>query len=65
MEVDQRLLAPLAQGTQVGHAVVTLDGEELDRRPLVSLETIPEAGFFGRTWDGLKLWIEGIGNDEE
>lgn len=65
MEVDQRLLAPLAQGAQVGHAVITLDGEELDRRPLVSLQAVPEAGFFGRTWDGIKLWFEGLGNEEE
>jgi len=64
MEVDHRLMAPLAQGTQVGHAVITLDGEELDRRPLVSLTEVPEAGFFGRTWDGIKIWLESFGSDE-
>lgn len=65
MEVDHRLLAPLAQGTAVGHAVITLDGEELDRRPLVSLEEVAEAGFFGRAWDGMKLWFDSLGGEED
>ncbi|GAB4183854.1 MAG: D-alanyl-D-alanine carboxypeptidase family protein [Wenzhouxiangellaceae bacterium] len=64
MAIDQRLLAPLPEGAEVGHAVIMLDGEEIDRRPLVTLQEVPEAGFFGRTWDSVKLWVEGLGSDD-
>jgi hypothetical protein len=33
-------------------------------RGLVALESINEAGFFGRTWDSLNLWIGGFLGDE-
>lgn len=64
MEVNERLLAPLAQHQAVGHAVIHLDDQELDRRPLVTLQAVAEAGFFGRSWDSIKLWFEGLSSDE-
>jgi D-alanyl-D-alanine carboxypeptidase (penicillin-binding protein 5/6) len=26
--------------------------------PLIAIEEVPEAGFIGRAWDALKLWIK-------
>jgi D-alanyl-D-alanine carboxypeptidase (penicillin-binding protein 5/6) len=26
--------------------------------PLIALESVPAAGFFGRTWDTLRLWLK-------
>jgi serine-type D-Ala-D-Ala carboxypeptidase (penicillin-binding protein 5/6) len=55
---QQPLMAPVAQGQQVGSLRVALDGKTLGEYPLVALENVPEAGFFGRTWDTLRLWVK-------
>jgi hypothetical protein len=34
-------------------------------RPLVTQAVVHEAGFFGSSWDGLKLWIDGLFEDDE
>ncbi len=59
MEVTHPLLAPFQAGDQAGRIVVALDGEELGRQPLVALADVPEAGFFGRTYDRLYRWLLG------
>jgi serine-type D-Ala-D-Ala carboxypeptidase (penicillin-binding protein 5/6) len=33
-------------------------GTLLAELPLVVLQPVEEAGFFGRTWDALRLWIK-------
>jgi D-alanyl-D-alanine carboxypeptidase (penicillin-binding protein 5/6) len=58
MEVPKTVLAPIAKGQAVGKVRVTLDGKTLAERPLVALEAVPEAGFFGRMWDEFWLWWE-------
>ncbi len=55
---QQPLLAPVAQGQRVGTLRVTLDGKPLAEYPLLALEAVPAAGFFGRTWDTLRLWLK-------
>jgi D-alanyl-D-alanine carboxypeptidase (penicillin-binding protein 5/6) len=55
---QQPLLAPVADGQQVGNLRVTLDGKPLGEYPLVALETVPVAGIFGRAWDTLRLWLK-------
>jgi D-alanyl-D-alanine carboxypeptidase (penicillin-binding protein 5/6) len=55
---QQPLLAPVAEGQQVGSLRVTLDGKPLGEYPLVALETVPVAGIFGRAWDTLRLWLK-------
>jgi D-alanyl-D-alanine carboxypeptidase (penicillin-binding protein 5/6) len=35
---------------------VSLDGKVLAERPLVALNEVPEAGFFGRLWDEFWMW---------
>jgi serine-type D-Ala-D-Ala carboxypeptidase (penicillin-binding protein 5/6) len=55
---QQPLMAPVAQGQQVGSLRVALDGKTLGEYPLLALENVPEAGFLGRTWDTLRLWVK-------
>jgi len=52
------LMAPVAEGARVGNLRVTLDGKPLGEYPVVALEAVEPAGFFGRGWDTLKLWFK-------
>ena len=65
VEMRPELIAPLAQGEEVGSVVISIGGEEITRRPLVALEAVTEAGFFGRTWDGMSMWIGGLFNSDD
>jgi D-alanyl-D-alanine carboxypeptidase (penicillin-binding protein 5/6) len=38
--------------------VVSAGGTAVASVPLVALQEVPLAGWFGRTWDGLRLWIK-------
>ena len=34
-------------------------GDAIDKeQSLIALESVPAAGFFGRTWDTLRLWLK-------
>jgi serine-type D-Ala-D-Ala carboxypeptidase (penicillin-binding protein 5/6) len=37
---------------------VTHDGKPHGEYPLVALEPVALAGFFGRAWDTLRLWLK-------
>jgi len=52
------LVAPVAEGDRVGVLRVTLDGKPVGEYPVVALESVPLAGFFGRAWDTLRLWLK-------
>jgi D-alanyl-D-alanine carboxypeptidase (penicillin-binding protein 5/6) len=52
------LVAPIAEGARVGNLRVTLDGKPLGEYPVVALEPVAAAGFFGRAWDTLRLWFK-------
>ena len=53
------LVAPLQQGESIATLRVTqANGTELARIPLQVLETVPQAGMFGRAWDALRLWLQ-------
>jgi D-alanyl-D-alanine carboxypeptidase (penicillin-binding protein 5/6) len=52
------LVAPVAAGARVGNLRVTLDGKPLGEYPVVALEAVDAAGFFGRAWDTLRLWLK-------
>jgi len=59
IERSDPLLAPLAAGQAVGTIkITTTGGSVITTRPLVALEPVALAGFFGRTWDALRLWIK-------
>jgi D-alanyl-D-alanine carboxypeptidase (penicillin-binding protein 5/6) len=55
---QQPLVAPLAKGQHVGVLRVTHDGKPFAEYPLIALEPVAQAGFFGRTWDTLRLWLK-------
>jgi D-alanyl-D-alanine carboxypeptidase (penicillin-binding protein 5/6) len=52
------LIAPVTAGDRIGLLRLTLDGKPVGEYPVIALETVPVAGFFGRTWDTLKLWLK-------
>jgi D-alanyl-D-alanine carboxypeptidase len=51
------LLAPIAVGTPVGTAQITLDGKPLRKVDLVALKADPEGGLWRRAIDSLRLWM--------
>jgi serine-type D-Ala-D-Ala carboxypeptidase (penicillin-binding protein 5/6) len=58
VERTQPLLAPLTAGQKIGVVRIKLDDKVIAERPLLAEKTVAEAGFFGRTWDTLQLWIK-------
>ncbi|HUD42628.1 MAG TPA: D-alanyl-D-alanine carboxypeptidase family protein [Dokdonella sp.] len=59
LELPSRVIAPLPKGQAVGTLKIELDGKTLLERPLVTLEDVPEGGFFKRLYDGVWLWFKG------
>jgi D-alanyl-D-alanine carboxypeptidase (penicillin-binding protein 5/6) len=55
---QQPLVAPVAQGQRVGTLRVSFEGKPLAEHPLLALEPVAPAGFFGRAWDTLRLWLK-------
>jgi D-alanyl-D-alanine carboxypeptidase (penicillin-binding protein 5/6) len=55
--LQQKLVAPLAKGTKIGVAKVSYDGKPVTEIPVVALEEIPQAGFFARLVDTVRLWF--------
>ncbi len=60
MEIDKTIKAPVAAGDSHGQLIVKLDDRTLLEEPLVSLETVEQAGFFARLWDSIKLFFIGL-----
>ena len=52
------LIAPFKQGQRVATLKVKLGEQQLSEVPLVALEPVEEAGFLGRAWDAMRLWIQ-------
>jgi D-alanyl-D-alanine carboxypeptidase len=52
---QQPFLAPVSKGQAMGTLRMTLDGKVVGDYPLVALEDISIAGWFGRFWDSLRL----------
>ncbi|MEN5016156.1 serine hydrolase [Erwinia sp. Eh17-17] len=53
-----QLTAPLAKNQVVGTIDFQLDGKSVEQRPLVVLEEVKEAGFFGRIWDYIMMKMD-------
>ena len=64
VEMLPELIAPIAEGMEVGQISIRLEDKEITSRALIALESISEAGFFGRTWDGMSMWFDGLFSDE-
>jgi len=65
VQIEPELSAPLEAGAVVGSINVQLGDELIVNRDLVTLSAVEEAGFFGRSWDGMRLWMNGFFEDED
>lgn len=52
-----RLIAPITLGQKIGTLKVTIDGAAYGEYPVVALEEVTLAGFFGRLIDTILLWF--------
>jgi serine-type D-Ala-D-Ala carboxypeptidase (penicillin-binding protein 5/6) len=58
VERTQPLIAPLTAGQKIGVVRIKLDDKVIAERPLLAEKAFAEAGFIGRTWDTLQLWVK-------
>ena len=65
VEMQTELSAPLDAGVTVGKISVHLGEELIASRDLITLGAVEEAGFFGRSWDSLRIWADGLFADDE
>jgi len=56
---EPQLTAPLKVGQVVGTIDFQLNGKVVEQRPLLVMEPIEEAGFFGRIWDFILMKLHG------
>ena len=60
MDIPKTIVAPIKRGQKIGNVKVTLDGKVIATQPLVALDAVEEAGFFGRLWDSLMMWWDSV-----
>jgi D-alanyl-D-alanine carboxypeptidase (penicillin-binding protein 5/6) len=65
VEMRPELIAPIAEGEEVGQISIRIEDREITSRGLIALDSVTEAGFFGRTWDGMNMWFGGLFGDDE
>lgn len=58
IERIQPLTAPIAAGQRLGTLRVFLNDRVLSEHPVVALTEVPQGGWFARTWDSIKLWLQ-------
>jgi D-alanyl-D-alanine carboxypeptidase (penicillin-binding protein 5/6) len=58
MSIDPNIMAPISEGTVVGHVIVNLEEREVAKKPLVALESIDEGGLWQQLRDSVLLWME-------
>jgi D-alanyl-D-alanine carboxypeptidase (penicillin-binding protein 5/6) len=51
----QPLIAPIAQGQEIGTVQFIIDGKIIDEQKLVASKEVKVAGIFGRLWDSFML----------
>ncbi|HRP98707.1 MAG TPA: D-alanyl-D-alanine carboxypeptidase family protein [Rhodocyclaceae bacterium] len=60
LESRQPVMAPIFKGQEIGTLSLSVDGQVIGQYPVVALAEVPVAGFFGRLWDALLLWIKSL-----
>ncbi len=65
VEMRPELIAPLANGEEVGRICIRIGDKEITSRGLITLEAIAGGGFFSRSWDGMSMWFDGLFEDDE
>jgi serine-type D-Ala-D-Ala carboxypeptidase (penicillin-binding protein 5/6) len=58
LERKDPLIAPIDQNSKIGTLKMMVDGRLLVALPLVALEQVNQATFFGRAWDSVRLWMK-------
>ncbi|MDN5782471.1 MAG: D-alanyl-D-alanine carboxypeptidase [Luteimonas sp.] len=58
MDVPKSLVAPIKKGQEIGTVKIALGDKVIASAPLVALDDVEEAGFFGRLWDAFWMWWE-------
>lgn len=58
LTTTQPLLAPIRKHQAVGTASLVLNGKVIAERPLLALDDVSVAGFFGRMIDTVRLWFK-------
>jgi D-alanyl-D-alanine carboxypeptidase (penicillin-binding protein 5/6) len=58
MQAEEPLIAPVARAQRVGTVKVSLEGKPMAEFPMIALEEVEPASFFGRTWDTVRLWFK-------
>jgi D-alanyl-D-alanine carboxypeptidase (penicillin-binding protein 5/6) len=56
--VEEKILAPVRAGQQLGVVSISLGGEAIAQRPLIALAEMPQGGLWRRMSDTVKLWFE-------
>lgn len=56
----QPVLAPIRKGQEIGTLTLSLDGKDIGSWPVVALNEVELAGWFGRTWDSLIMWFKSL-----
>ncbi|GMQ76373.1 MAG: D-alanyl-D-alanine carboxypeptidase family protein [Gammaproteobacteria bacterium] len=56
--VEEKILAPVRAGQQLGVVSISLDGEAIAERPLIALGEVPKGSLWRRLSDYVKLWFE-------
>lgn len=57
-ESRQPLRAPLTKGSSIGMLHLSIDGTPIGDYSALALEDVPQAGWFGRTADAVRLWFK-------
>jgi len=57
---QEPLTAPLTKGQAIGKLQLSFDGRPIGEYPVVALDDVPQAGWFGRLWDAIRLWFKNL-----
>jgi D-alanyl-D-alanine carboxypeptidase (penicillin-binding protein 5/6) len=55
LDYKKPLIAPITAGDKVGSVKLSLDNKPLGEFPVVAMDTVAQAGVFGRAWDSIRL----------
>lgn len=58
LERKDPLVAPIGLHSKVGLMKMMVDGKAVAEFPVLALDSVSQAGIFGRAWDSIRLWIK-------
>jgi len=59
-QINEPIVAPLAELAELGTLTISLRNETLIDKPLITLDAVAQAGFWKRSKDGVRLWIDNL-----